>query len=156
MMRALRLGRGILAEPEGGVAAVEFAIILTVFCVLALGALEFGYDWFVRQVINNASRDGARYGAMYRADATTGNPIAPASLPYGTYTETIQAVVNNELTGVLPAGSWTVTPSGTGYTSGSAGDPLTVQVQFTKNWSLLGDLLHTPNTITVSTTMVIE
>ena len=49
-----------------GVAAVEFAIILTVFLAIVMGILEFGYDWYLRNALANASREGCRWGVMYR------------------------------------------------------------------------------------------
>lgn len=142
--------RNFLAD-ESGISATEYGLMFTLIAIFVITAVS------LLGTALNAKFNSVARSLMYRADPTTGNPIPPASLPYGTsYPNTIQDVINNELTGVLPAGSWTVKPSGPGYTSGTAGQTLTVQVQFTKNWSLLGDLLHTPNTITVSTTMVLE
>ena len=95
-----------------GVAAVEFAIILTVFLTIVMGILEFGYDWYLRNALANASREGCRWGVMYKVDAAN-NWIAPSALPSG---QTIQDVVNNYLTPILPAGTtWTTTVTGAGY-----------------------------------------
>ena len=143
-----------------GVAAVEFAIILTVFLAIVMGILEFGYDWYLRNALANASREGCRYGVMYRANAS-GQWISPSALPSG---QTIQDVVNNYLNQILPAGTNVTTiVSGAGYNATNDIDPtgkaypLTVTVTTTKTWSALGNLipgLHLDNmTITVATTM---
>ncbi len=158
MKTSLRLRLRRLSDTEG-VAAVEFAIILIVFLSIVMGILEFGYDWYLRNALANASREGCRWGVMYRTDAA-GNLIDPCHLTAG---QTIQDVVSNYLTPLLPAGtSWTTTVSGAGYTnefdaSGSLANPLTVTVSTTKTWSALGSLIPGLDlnnmTITVATTM---
>lgn len=147
-----------------GMAVVEFAIVLSVFLLMLLGVIEFGYDWYLKHALTNASRDGARYGVMYKVDTTAaGNPqIYPSQLPSGTW-DTIANVVKNELNNELPsdiASTVNVNCSGTAWTSASPnpGDPLTVTVSATKNWSALGALIPSFNntTVTVQTTMNIE
>lgn len=49
---------------ESGVAMVEFAIILPLLILILFGAIEFGLAMFNKQVITNASREGARYGIV--------------------------------------------------------------------------------------------
>ncbi len=144
-----------------GVAAVEFAIILTVFLMIVMGIVEFGYDWYLRNALANASRDGCRWGVLYRVDAAN-NCMPPCNLPSG---QTIHDVVNNYLNPILPSGTtWTTTVSGAGYTTefnaSGAANPLTVTVSAVKTWSALGSLvpgLDMNNlTITVATTMRME
>jgi len=160
MKFTLRLHLRRFSDTEG-VAAVEFAIILVVFLSIVMGILEFGYDWYLRNALANASREGCRWGVMYKVDATH-NWIPPSALPSG---QTIQDVVNNYLTPILPGGtSWTTTATGAGFNTefdatGKA-NPLTVTVTTTKTWSALGNLipgLHMNNmTIQVATTMRME
>lgn len=45
---------------QTGVAAIEFALVLPVFLMLALGAMDYGYYWLVDNLTNNAAREGAR------------------------------------------------------------------------------------------------
>ena len=45
---------------QRGVAAVEFAIVLPVLLFLFIGITEFGIAYYNKQVITNASREGAR------------------------------------------------------------------------------------------------
>ena len=61
MKSTLRSHLGRFSGTEG-VAAVEFAIILVVFLTIIMGILEFGYDWYLRNALANASREGCRCG----------------------------------------------------------------------------------------------
>ncbi len=47
-----------------GGAAVEFAIVLPVLLLLVLGAIDWGWYFFVEQVVTNAAREGARAGSL--------------------------------------------------------------------------------------------
>ncbi len=49
---------------QKGVAAVEFAIILPVLMLIIFGIIEFGLLLYDKQVITNASREGARAGTV--------------------------------------------------------------------------------------------
>ena len=49
---------------QKGVAAVEFAIILPVLMIIIFGIIEFGLLLYDKQVITNASREGARAGVV--------------------------------------------------------------------------------------------
>ena len=48
-----------------GQALVEFALLLPFLLLLLLGVIEFGRAWNVKQVLTNASREGARYAVVY-------------------------------------------------------------------------------------------
>jgi Flp pilus assembly protein TadG len=155
----LRLKRISAAD---GMAVVEFAIVLSVFLMMLLGVIEFGYDWYLKHALTNASRDGARYGVMFKSDTVTGLQIYPHQLPSGTW-GTIETVVKNELNGELPsaiASTANVSCTGAAWTSATPnpGDPLTVTVTASKNWSALGALIPSLNnmTIMVQTTMNLE
>ena len=90
-----------------GAAMVEFAIGSTVLIMFVLGIIEFGFLWYQKQVITNASREAARYGVTYRTKAD-GTRLAPKNFT----SPTIAEVVNNYCTGRIPAGSWTVSGVG--------------------------------------------
>jgi Flp pilus assembly protein TadG len=47
-----------------GAAAVEFAIVLPLFLTLVLGTIDYGYYFFVSEVVTNAAREGARAGSV--------------------------------------------------------------------------------------------
>ncbi|MCX5890582.1 MAG: pilus assembly protein [Deltaproteobacteria bacterium] len=138
---------------QEGVAAVEMALCLLPLLLLLGGIVDFGDAYYIKQVITNASREGARYGSRFTIDST-GNHIIPANItsPY-----TIAGYVTNYYGGSVT--NLTVpTPTGTGYTSGTSGDPLTVTVTAQKNWFFLGNLLGftNPQTLTATTTMALE
>jgi Flp pilus assembly protein TadG len=54
---------------ERGAAAVEFALVLPLLMLLLLGGIDWGYYFFVDQIVTNAAREGARTGAV--ADRAT-------------------------------------------------------------------------------------
>ncbi len=47
---------------QKGVAAIEFAIVLPLLMMIIFGIIEFGLLMYDKQVITNASREGARIG----------------------------------------------------------------------------------------------
>jgi Flp pilus assembly protein TadG len=68
-----RRGRG-----ARGAAAVEFAIVLPVLLLVVFGAIDWGYYFFCREVVVNASREGARAGSIVPADADAEAVMAAA------------------------------------------------------------------------------
>jgi Flp pilus assembly protein TadG len=61
---------------ERGAAAVEFALVLPVLMLIVLGCIDWGYYFFVDQIVTNAAREGARSGAV--ADRVSADPLAVA------------------------------------------------------------------------------
>ena len=53
---------------QHGAALVEFAIVLPLLLLLVGGIIEFGLLFYNKQVITNASREGARAGIVYPFD----------------------------------------------------------------------------------------
>jgi Flp pilus assembly protein TadG len=51
-------------DPRRGGAAVEFALVLPLFMALVMGALDYGYFFYVDQIVTNAAREGARGGTL--------------------------------------------------------------------------------------------
>ena len=58
-----------IKNQKGG-AAIEFAIVLPLLVLMFVGISEFGLLWYNKQVITNASREGARAGIARAADST--------------------------------------------------------------------------------------
>jgi hypothetical protein len=54
-------------KSEKGASLVEFALILLLLLALLFGVIEFGLVVYNQQVLNNASREGARAGIVVRA-----------------------------------------------------------------------------------------
>ncbi|MCB2187521.1 MAG: pilus assembly protein [Deltaproteobacteria bacterium] len=49
---------------EDGTSAVEFTLILPVLLLVLFGIIELGSAWYARQMMVNASREGARFGVL--------------------------------------------------------------------------------------------
>ncbi len=144
MVRLNRLRWTKIRECDGA-AAVELAIVGTVLIMILLGIIEFGFLWYQRQVITNASREAARYGVTYRTRAD-GTRLAPRNFT----SPTIAQVVDNYCANRIPAGSWTVAPLG--GTAAAVGDgvdlhsppparTVIVTVTCTNQMDLLGGLI---------------
>lgn len=60
MKRRLKPSSRIRSRARGGVAAVEFALIAPLLILTVLGAIDVGRFINVGQIVNDASREGAR------------------------------------------------------------------------------------------------
>jgi Flp pilus assembly protein TadG len=119
-----------------GAAAVEFALILPLLLVVLFGIIEFSILMYDKQMITNASREGARQGIVFRADATTGD-YDPFTVPE------IEAVVNNYLQNSLI--NFVSNSHNTVVTGGGAsGQLLNVTVNYTYSFLGLPSLLPLP------------
>ena len=68
---------------DSGVAAVELALLIPAFVLLIAGILEFGHAWYIKQAITSASREGARYGIVYRTVTVAGVTTRLSPLNFG-------------------------------------------------------------------------
>jgi len=108
-----------LARRTEGAAAVEFAIVLSCLLLLITGIMDFGHAFFLKQIVTNASREGARLGVVYQAPAIT--------------TAQIETRVRDYLKSANlddPSTTTVAVDPGTGAT----GTPLIVTVSSTKTW----------------------
>ena len=118
------MGRRLSRTHKGrrhGQSLVEFVLILPVLLILLFGIIEFGLLLYNKQVITNASREGARYGIVARA--TRRSP------------EEIQAVVsaytaNHLVTSGTDTATVAISRDPSGTPQGVFGDDLTVRVDF--------------------------
>lgn len=144
-----------LGQTKGAV-AVELAIVGTLFILLFAGVLDFGHAWYMKQVITNASREGARYGITYRTN-TSGLRIAPSALD-----PTIQTYILTKYTAnaVLPSdANPIITVEGDGYTTGAKGSGLEVTVAATKTWFMVSKFvpgMEEQETLSAKTVMLCE
>jgi Flp pilus assembly protein TadG len=66
-------------EPASGAAIVEFAVALPLLIVLVVGIFDFGGAFNLKQELNNAMREGARFGAAQPTnDLCTGCGAPPS------------------------------------------------------------------------------
>jgi hypothetical protein len=146
-----------IRKEHGGV-AVEFAIILPVLVLLVMGIIDFGHAWYMKQIIINASREGARYGTRY-----TGSPPIALTPSISDYILNTSAQNNNKgglgLKALLPDAE-VPTPTGTGYTSITPpGQPLSVTVRAPLDWWVVDRLIpgmDSSITLSSTTTMAVE
>jgi hypothetical protein len=60
---------------EKGAAIIEFALVLPLLIIIISGTIEFGLVMYNKQVITNASREGARAGIVYQTPRVTDDAI---------------------------------------------------------------------------------
>lgn len=114
-----------------GTAAVEFAIILPLLVVLVFGIIEFSLLLYDKHVITNASREGARYGIVFRDTER---------VPDAEITQKVNEYCSNYLVtfGAVNSPTTTITRSGS-----SPGDSLTVTVSFNYDFLVLPNFIQT-------------
>jgi Flp pilus assembly protein TadG len=64
---------------QRGAAAVEFALVLPFLMLIVLGTIDWGYFFFVEQIVTNAAREGARVGSLTPNDPAAPDPAADAT-----------------------------------------------------------------------------
>lgn len=153
-----------LASRSEGAAAVEFAIVLNLLLLLIMGMIDFGHAWFMKQIIINASREGARYGVVYQNYEGTSNRKPPSALTPSIQNWVMQPPPGGSygLINLLPAdANPIVTPAGAGYTTGTVGADLSVTVTCQKRWLILDGIMRLfgaswDNTITLTAVTVMR
>ncbi len=135
-MTTLRRGR----RPRGAV-LVEFVLVLPIFLLLLLGAIDWGWYFVLRETAIHATREGARTGSVQDTQAAA--------------TTAAQTAVTNYLTGAgfrsqAPAVSIGIIPGTTvtGITVGLVNYPAGSITGFT--------LTRVPATITARSVMRLE
>jgi Flp pilus assembly protein TadG len=155
-----------------GQALVEFAFVAPVFFLLLFGIIEAGRFIFYYEVLNNATREGARYAIVNGANSITacaqGGPTGPAAPnttscdPNGD--DVAQAVRTAAIgtlgTGVTVDRCWWYS-AGTcdfvGHGPGDNGRGATVTVAAAYTYSALIPLVPLPNiTVTAESSLVIN
>jgi Flp pilus assembly protein TadG len=124
---------------ERGASAVEFAILLPVLMLILFGIIEFGMVMYSREILTNASREGARAGIVQQTPKLTQGQI--------------EGVVTNYLTntGIDPA-NVTVSIAGAG---GVFPNNLTVSTSYPYQFFAPG-ILGLGNSITLTTQTVMR
>lgn len=91
---------------ERGAAAVEFAMVLPLFLLLVLGTIDYGYYFFVSEIVTNAAREGARAGSVLDPNASASVVATEAKARAEEYLKngglTVQGVTSNAGTAVNP------------------------------------------------------
>ena len=132
-------------DGEQGAVAVEFALILPVLLVLVFGIVDFGHAWYMRHVLQNSCREGARYATRYQTDGS-GDRLLPSALTPTIQNYILNTTLKNGDSGLLASNADVhVTPSGPAYAETVITNlplkDLTVQVTAKKYWFILNKLV---------------
>jgi len=137
-----------IIKSEKGAAVVEFAIVLPLLVLILCGMIEFGLLFYNKQVITNASREGARTG-ITRTDSNNDENVDK---------DDIKLVVKNYCEGRL------ITFGGTGFSDGNVlpeganglfQADLTVKVTYDYNF-LTPSILGFDSTMTIGAQTVMK
>jgi len=116
---------------QTGAAAVEFALVLIPLLLLILGTIDWGYYFYIREIVADAARAGARAGSLDPTNAsTTANTTASTFLTNVKLT----GAKFPDCTGTVPTNSVCIrieypTPSITGFTKLGGVMPPTASAQ---------------------------
>ena len=74
-------------DRQRGAAAVEFALVLPILLLLVLGAIDWGWYFFIDQMVTNAAREGARAGTLLPPPptSTSGQAVSAAGAAANAY-----------------------------------------------------------------------
>ncbi len=112
-------------QGQEGVQAVEFALVLPILLVLVFGIIDFGFVFYVKQVMANASREGARQGIRFVTPVLTDMDIS---------TITKNTLANGNLDSTKATVN--VTNAGGGF-----GTDLTVNLQYAHDFFVISALI---------------
>lgn len=111
-----------MVKCERGSVIVEFALFLPLFLILVFAIIELGSAWYSKQMLVNASREGARMGALFE----------------GVEDSEVEIFVANLLNTAGYPGTVTITSTGA---SGSTGTLVTVAVRSEHEFPVIGNLV---------------
>jgi Flp pilus assembly protein TadG len=78
----------LFCAKQTGIAALEFALVVTLFFGLLFGVVSYGAAFLVQQSLSRAAQEGAR--AMLQASLAPGQPVAPATMACEAVTNSLQ------------------------------------------------------------------
>jgi len=142
----MKAARPSTVRSEGGVAALEFVLMLPFLLVVLFGIIDVSMILCDKAVITNASREAARAGVVLRVPPWSSAQIQNVALNY---------TRNNLVSGGTPAAAKAVAQVGTQ----ASGSPLTVTVSYTYQGLVLGSIFSAitgPVTISAVTVMNYE
>jgi hypothetical protein len=155
----IKTGKGMqkkaLVRNQNGTSAVEFAIILFVFLVFIFAVIEFGLLLFNTQMINNATREGARAGIVVRIPRLSDTEIDTIVRNY--CEQNLVTFGSGALD--IPKPLLREDPTGNPLVAGELGgfrDFLTIRVTYQYDWLFLTNLGIGPKTIKVVSRMRME
>ena len=142
----MKAPRPSLQHDEGGIAALEFVLMLPFLMMVLFGIIDVSMILSDKAVITNASREAARAGVVLRTTPWSSAQIQAVALNY---------TKNNLVTGGTPTAASAVAS----YANQMSGSPLTVTVTYTYQGLVLGSIssvIAGPVTIKAVTVMNYE
>ena len=142
----MKAPRPSLQHDEGGIAALEFVLMLPFLMMVLFGIIDVSMILSDKAVITNASREAARAGVVLRTTPWSSAQIQAVALNY---------TQNNLVTGGTPTAASAVAS----YANQMSGSPLTVTVTYTYQGLVLGSIssvIAGPVTIKAVTVMNYE
>jgi hypothetical protein len=135
---------------QQGAAAVEFAIVLPLLILLVFGIVEFSVALYDKAMLTNASREGARTGALFRQPQQCGPDL------HGTVSDVVDDFCAGKLITFGPAAAVTtvISPS-----CPARGEDLSVTLTYVYNWLVIPNFVAGiigPATIGATTVMRME
>lgn len=123
---------------ERGSVIVEFALFLPLFLTLVFSIIELGSAWYSKQMLVNASREGARLGALFE----------------GVNNSEVEVFVENLLNTAGYPGAVNVNSTGA---TGATGTLVTVVVRGNHELPVIGNLVPgVPSSMTLIATTVMR
>lgn len=139
-----------------GQTLVEFSLVVPFFFLLLLGIIEAGRFTFYYEILNNATREGARYAIVNGANSLTcpTGPPAPSTASCDPAGDDVVARVRESALGMIPS-AITVTPTWHDPADNGRGSTVTVNASYT--YSTLVPLLPLPPiTVEVESSLVVN
>jgi hypothetical protein len=147
----------VYLKREDGAAAVEFALVLPVLIVILFGIIEFGFALYNKEVITNASREGARAGIVQvipRRDTTYIEDVVKDYLEKAAWDES-KASISVSL--ALQAQCSDPNPPFSAGSCGVFSDCLKVKVDYPYSFSVLPNFIAgISQNITLSATTIMK
>jgi len=88
-------------NPESGVALIEFAFVLPILLVLAMGMLDFGRAFHTKSLLDQAAREGARVAVVTSPDVDIVESRVNAVLASGGIAPTSVTVVGPDASNMV-------------------------------------------------------
>jgi Flp pilus assembly protein TadG len=127
-----------------GIAAVEFGLIMPVFLLILAGLFDFGWGFYWKHNVTNASRAGARYAVQAKVSGGTSTPYNETEIK-----TKVQTDYGNDLV-------VTVNPVIAGAIGTSRSVTVTKPMTYFWGSFLSGLGIHLPTTISNRTSMTME
>jgi Flp pilus assembly protein TadG len=136
MLRIINRNRSTPRRRRHGNAVLEAALVMPVLLYLVLGAMQFGYYFFIKNTLQGAAREGCRAGIVSGTNGNTDVTTAVAQYLKAAGLQTSATTVDTtKFTLKIES------PQGTSTTASTltAGSPLYVTIQAT--WQNVGILM---------------